>query len=133
MCGRERNLLPWGTRDPSGSHYLPIWCHLWSSINMYIRSMFVSVCGCGCVFAQSQHHCWAFMLIETLARLCLLQRDPCSQPRIMSISVIFIYKKSPLQSKHPLKPQTIATDAHYKLRYSFMMKIILTCLVDKLY
>lgn len=131
MCGRERNLLPWGTRDPSGSHYLPIWCHLWSSINMYIRSMFVSVCGCGCVFAQSQHHCWAFMLIETLARLCLLQRDPCSQPRIMSISVIFIYKKKHY-SLNTLSSHK-QTDPHYKLRYSFMMKMILTCLVDKLY
>jgi len=97
--------------------------------------MFVS--GSGCVFAQSQHHSWAFMLIKTLARLCLLQSDPCSQPRIMSISVIFIYqktnkqaKKHHLQSKHPLKPQTRPTDPHYKLRYSFMMKIILTCLVE---
>jgi len=74
-----------------------------------------------CVFAQSQHHSWAFMLIKTLARLCLLQSDPCSQPRIMSISVIFIYQKTNKQAKkhhynlnilssHKQDPQTHTTN-----------------------
>lgn len=130
--GEREIRVSWGnqrSQRPSLSAYL---VSLVVKHKYVLKDQCLWVCGCGCVFAQSQHHCWAFMLIETQARLCLLQRDPCSQPRIMSISVIFIYK-NPLQSKHSLKPQTTrATDPYYKLRYSFMTNITLTCLVHKI-